>query len=245
MHPDPSPRENTLDKALSIFEQLRPRLFGIAYRVLGSTVEAEDVVQEVWLRWQGTDRSVVRSPAAFLSSATARLAINVAQSARVRRETYIGPWLPEPVDTSNDPEAGAQRAEALEFALLLVLEKLTPQERAAYILREAFDYTYADIAEMLRLNPVNVRQVVSRARRHLLSDQRMTADTDEHRRLLKAFVRAARKGDLTPLETLFSPRGVGPSGSIEVGRPVPHGAPVPKGARRVVPSAVRLCPGSR
>jgi RNA polymerase sigma-70 factor (ECF subfamily) len=240
MYPDPSPSEDALDEALSIFEQLRPRLFGIAYRVLGSTVEAEDVVQEVWLRWQGTDRSVVRSPAAFLSSATARLAINVAQSARVRRETYIGPWLPEPVDTSNDPEAGAQRAEAVELALLLVLEKLTPQERAAYILREAFDYTYADIAEMLRLNSVNVRKIVSRARRHLLSDQRTTADTDEHRRLLRAFVRAARKGDLTSLETLFSPRGVGPSDSVKVRRPVPRGGPVPQGARRVRPASVRL-----
>lgn len=124
MHPEAIPVEGDLHEAVSVFVKLRPRLFGIAYRVLGSAVEAEDVVQEVWLRWQHTDRAVVISPVAFLSSATTRLAINVAQSARVRRETYIGPWLPEPIDTSNDPQAGAERAEALELALLLVLEKL-------------------------------------------------------------------------------------------------------------------------
>src|SRR3954451_16435363 len=142
MHLDKPSTASTMDEAGSVFVELRPRLFGIAYRVLGSAVEAEDVVQEVWLRWQKTDRSAVVSPAAFLSSVTTRLAINVAQSARVRRETYIGPWLPEPIDTSSDPEVGAQRAEALELALLLVLEKLSPAERAAYVLREAFDYTY-------------------------------------------------------------------------------------------------------
>lgn len=135
MYPQASPTDSDLGEAVSTFVELRPRLFGIAYRVLGSAAEAEDVVQEAWLRWQRTDRSVVVSPAAFLSSTTTRLAINVAQSARVRRETYIGPWLPEPIDTSIDPVAGAERAEALELALLLVLQKLTPTERAAYVLR--------------------------------------------------------------------------------------------------------------
>ena len=155
MHREPSPTTSNLDEAVAVFVGLRPRLFGIAYRMLGSAVEAEDVVQEVWLRWQKTDRSVVVSPVAFLSSTTTRLAINVAQSARVRRETYIGPWLPEPIDTSSDPEVGAERAEALELALLLVLEKLSPTERAAYVLREAFDYSYPEIAEILQLSPVN------------------------------------------------------------------------------------------
>ncbi len=105
MYPQASPTDSDLGEAVSTFVELRPRLFGIAYRVLGSAAEAEDVVQEAWLRWQRTDRSVVVSPAAFLSSTTTRLAINVAQSARVRRETYIGPWLPEPIDTSIDPVA--------------------------------------------------------------------------------------------------------------------------------------------
>src|SRR5690349_3857722 len=107
MHRETPSTEGTLDAAVSVFVELRPRLFGIAYRVLGSAMEAEDVVQDVWLRWQRTDRSVVVNPVAFLSSATTRLAINVTQSARVRRETYIGPWLPEPVDTSSDPEVDA------------------------------------------------------------------------------------------------------------------------------------------
>jgi RNA polymerase sigma-70 factor (ECF subfamily) len=204
MYFESSPVTSDLDEAVSVFVQHRARLFGIAYRVLGSVVEAEDVVQEVWLRWQKTDRSVVVSPVAFLSSATTRLAINVAQSARVRRETYIGPWLPEPVDTGSDPEVGAQRAEALGLALLLVLEKLSPVERAAYVLREAFDYAYPEIAEMLRLSVVNVRKIVSRARRHLADERRESVAAAEHRRLLNAFVSAARTGDVASLETLLT-----------------------------------------
>jgi RNA polymerase sigma-70 factor (ECF subfamily) len=205
MHLEASPTTNDLDQAVSVFVRHRRRLFGIAYRVLGSVVEAEDVVQEVWLRWQKTDRSVVVSPVAFLSSTTTRLAINVAQSARVRRETYIGPWLPEPIDTSADPEVGAQRAEALEMALLLVLEKLPPTERAAFVLREAFDYGYPEIAEILQLSLVNVRKIVSRARKHLLDEQRESVDTAEHRRLLSAFVSAAQSGDVASLEALLAP----------------------------------------
>src|SRR5678816_296145 len=121
------------DDALSVFVDVRPRLFGIAYRMLGSAVEAEDIVQDAWMRWQSTNRSVVQNAPAFLVTTTTRLAINVAESARTRHETYVGPWLPEPVDTSSDPRLGAERGEALEFAVLLLLEKLTPTERAAYI----------------------------------------------------------------------------------------------------------------
>lgn len=208
MHDEPSPTASDLDEAVSVFVQHRARLFGIAYRVLGSAAEAEDVVQEVWLRWQRTERSVVVSPVAFLSSTATRLAINVAQSARVRRETYIGPWLPEPIDTSSDPEVGAQRAEALELALLLVLEKLSPTERAAYILREAFDYSYPEIAHMLQISLVNARKIVSRARKHLTDEQRESVDTVEHRRLLNAFVSAARTGDVASLEALLTPDAV-------------------------------------
>src|ERR1700749_4590637 len=110
---------------LSEFEKVRPRLFGIAYRILGSAAEAEDIVQDVWLRWQATNRREGLDPAAFLAPATNRLAINLTQSARSRREMYVGPWLPEPVDTSTDPQLGAERGEALEFAVLLLLEKLS------------------------------------------------------------------------------------------------------------------------
>ena len=131
------------------FVAVRRRLFGIAYRMLGSRTEAEDIVQEVWLRWQKYDRSTVVDPAAFLATTTTRLCINALQSARARRETYIGPWLPEPVDTSADPLLGAERGEAMELATLMLLERLTPTERAAYVLREAFGYPYAQIGEVL------------------------------------------------------------------------------------------------
>ncbi|MFF2998782.1 sigma-70 family RNA polymerase sigma factor [Streptomyces sp. NPDC057950] len=200
MHFELSPAANDLEQAASVFVELKPRLFGIAYRVLGSAVEAEDVVQEVWLRWQRTDRSAVVSPVAFLTTTTTRAAINVATSARMRRETYIGPWLPEPVDTSVDPAVGAQRAEGVEMALLLLLEKLNPTERAAYVLREAFAYGYPEIAGILRLSVVNVRKIVSRAREHLLAERRETVDRAEHRRLVEAFVSAARTGDVASLE---------------------------------------------
>ncbi|MFJ4471724.1 RNA polymerase sigma-70 factor [Streptomyces sp. NPDC089424] len=199
-----SPDDDSLKAAAEVFEQLRPRLFGIAYRILGSASEAEDVVQDVWMRWQDTDRSVVLEPAAFLAKITTRLAINVAQSARVRREAYVGPWLPEPVDTSVDPQVGAERGEALEMAVLLVLEKLNPVERAAYVLREAFDYAYEEIAGMLRLSQANTRQIVSRARKHLSTERRAPVDTAQHRRLLDAFVAAARGGDVTALENVLS-----------------------------------------
>src|SRR3954447_25252294 len=161
-----SPAARALDGAASVFVGLRPRLFGIAYRMLGSSAEAEDVVQEAWVRWQTTDRTAVMDPAAFLATITTRLAITVAQSARKRRETYVGPWLPEPVDTGADPQIGAERGEALEFAVLLLLERLTPTERAAYVLREAFDYPYRQIADVIQLNEPAVRQLVSRARKH-------------------------------------------------------------------------------
>jgi RNA polymerase sigma factor (sigma-70 family) len=167
------------DDGISVFESVRPRLFGIAYRMLGSAAEAEDIVQDAWLRWQGTDRSVVVDPPAFLATATTRLAITFAQSARSRRETYIGPWLPEPVDTSANPHLGAERAEALEFAVLLLLEKLSPTERAAYVLREAFDYSYDQIAHILRSTEANSRQLVTRARKHISDGRRKSVSSRE------------------------------------------------------------------
>jgi len=192
------------DDGVSVFENVRPRLFGIAYRMLGSAAEAEDIVQDAWLRWQGTDRSAVKDPPAFLATTTTRLAITFSQSARSRRETYIGPWLPEPVDTSGDPRIGAERAEALEFAVLLLLEKLSPTERAAYILREAFDYSYDQIARTVRSTEANARQLVTRARKHVNDGRRKAVSSREQRRLLNAFVVASQKGDLVALENLFT-----------------------------------------
>jgi RNA polymerase sigma-70 factor (TIGR02957 family) len=193
-----------LEGAAAVFTSLRPRLFGIAYRMLGSASEAEDLVQEVWLRWQKYDRSTVDNPAAFLATTTTRLAINTLQSARMRRETYIGPWLPEPVDTSADPYLGAERGEALEFAALLLMEKLTPNERAAYVLREAFDYPYGQIAGILQLAEPAVRQLVSRARKHVTGERRTPVSAVAQRELLTSFITAARSGDMTALERLFA-----------------------------------------
>ena len=193
-----------LEEATAVFTSVRPRLFGIAYRMLSSATEAEDLVQDVWLRWQTCDRTAVVNPAAFLATTATRLAINALQSARARRETYIGPWLPEPVDTSADPYLGAERGEALEFAALLLMEKLTPNERAAYVLREAFDYAYAQIADIMQLTEPAVRQLVSRARRDLASERRRPASAAAQRELLTTFVAAARTGDMTALERLFA-----------------------------------------
>ncbi|MFD0574938.1 sigma-70 family RNA polymerase sigma factor [Dactylosporangium darangshiense] len=193
-----------LEEAAAVFTSVRPRLFGIAYRMLSSATEAEDLVQEVWLRWQTCDRGAVVDPAAFMATTTTRLAINALQSARVRRETYIGPRLPEPVDTSADPYLGAERGEALEFAALLLMEKLTPNERAAYVLREAFDYPYAQIADILQSTEPAVRQLVSRARKHMTEERRTPASAAAQRQLLAAFTTAARTGDMTALERLFA-----------------------------------------
>jgi RNA polymerase sigma-70 factor (ECF subfamily) len=191
------------DDADATFAALRPRLFGIAYRVLGSSAEAEDVVQDAWLRWRASDHDAIRDPAGFLATTTTRLALNVAQSARSRREMYVGQWLPEPVDTREDPALGAERSEALELAVLLLLENLRPKERAVYVLSEAFDYSYAQLAEMLEITETNARQLASRARRFLARGRRQSVGAEEHRRLFEAFLTAARAGDLAGLERLL------------------------------------------
>lgn len=189
---------------LTTFEASRPRLFGIAYRMLGSAAEAEDVVQDAWLRWQSVDHSQVREPAAFLATIVTRLAIDALNSARMQRETYIGPWLPEPVDTSQDPYLGAQRGEALEMAVLLLLEKLKPAERAAYVLREAFDYDYEQIAQVLETSEANCRQLVTRARKHLADGRHQVVSREQQEQLLDSFLAAAKNGDTAALEKLFT-----------------------------------------
>ena len=196
--------EPDIDAATVEFQAARGRLFGIAYRMLGTVAEAEDVVQDAWLRWQGTDRSQVRNAAAFLSTVTVRLAINASASARARREVYAGPWLPEPVLTEGDPMLGAERTEALEIGLLLLLERLTPNERAVYLLREAFDYDFREIAEVLEISESNARQLARRARSHLEEDRPKPVATAERDRLLRAFLIAAQSGDLEQLESLLA-----------------------------------------
>jgi RNA polymerase sigma-70 factor, ECF subfamily len=185
------------------FEAARPRLFGIAYRTLESAVDAEDVVQDAWLRWQRTDRNEVRDAAAFLATTTKRLALNVAQSARARRETSTDPWHPEPVDVQADPALGAERRETLELAVLMLLEKLSPTERAAYVLREAFDYPYRRISDVLAVSEANARQLVTRARLRLAGERSRQVSAIDQQRLIDAFVDAAQTGDLTTLEQLL------------------------------------------
>lgn len=192
------------DDGLSAFLGARRRLFGIAYRMLQSAPEAEDIVQDVWIRWQSTDRAAIRDPAAFLATTTTRLAINVIQSARSRRETPIESSFPEPVETGADPELRAERSEALQSAVLVLLKRLSPAERAAYILREAFDYPYREIANILCLEEANSRQLVTRARRHVAEGRHATVNSAEQRCFLAAFVAAAREGALQALESLFS-----------------------------------------
>jgi RNA polymerase sigma-70 factor (ECF subfamily) len=223
---------SALDDVAVEFDRLRPRLFGIAYRMLGSRAEAEDVVQDAWLRWQTCDRDVVLNPTAFLVTTTTRLAINATQSARVRRETYIGPWLPEPVDTTSDPAMGAERASVLEIGILMLLESLTPVERAAYVLREAFDYPSSQIAEILQVSEVNARQLVSRARKHIAAGRREPVGEAEQRRLLEAFIAAAQAGELEDLEKLLAADAISYSDGGGVARasrvPVVGGARVAK-----------------
>jgi len=189
--------------ALAEFEQARPRLFGIAYRMLGSASEAEDIVQDAWLRWHGVT-DAVENPTAYLATITTRLSLTALGSARARRETYLGPWLPEPVDTSADPLLGAERAEALSLAVLLLLERLTPAERAAYVLREAFAYSFRDIAQVLEITEENARQLGSRARAHLARQLATPVSAAERSRLLESFIAAATSGDLPQLEALLA-----------------------------------------
>jgi RNA polymerase sigma-70 factor (ECF subfamily) len=157
--------DNSIDNhGLSVFLHSKPRLFSIAYRILRSAAEAEDVVQDVWIRWQTTDREVVRDARAFLATMAIRLALNVAQSARSRRETSVGPAPAESVDVRADPALAAERSQALKSAFHLLQRELSPTQRTAFVLREAFDYRYRDIADILRLEEANTRQLVTRAR---------------------------------------------------------------------------------
>jgi RNA polymerase sigma-70 factor, ECF subfamily len=199
----------------ALFQAARPRLYGIAYRVLGGASEADDVVQETWIRWQGTDRSQVRDATAFLATTTTRLAINVTQSARARRETHIGPRLADAVDGAANPSLDAEKSEALESAVRMLVQKLSPAERAAYVLREAFDYPYRRISQVLALSEANARQLVTRARRHLGGEHRRPVGATEHQRLLDAFVAAAQTGDLATLEQLVAEDVVADAGGGE------------------------------
>lgn len=192
------------DYGVSTFESARSRMFAAAFRALGNAAEAEDVVQDAWLRWQNVQRDAVRNAPAFLTTTTRRLAINRLLAARTRQEIPLDPRLAEAIDPEADPGLTAERGQALESALLLVLEKLSPVERAAYLLREAFDYSYQHIARVLRASEANSRQLVTRARKHLVEGPRVSVPTTERRRITLAFIDATRTGDLASLEAALS-----------------------------------------
>lgn len=201
-----------LDHALEIFLAQRTRLFRIAYRVTGDVSGAEDVVQDAWLRWQRTDRAEIKNPAAFLTTTTTHLAINVIQSARHRHETPAESPLADLFDPAQDPTLRAERAAAAEQILGLLLARLTPAELAAYVLRKGFDYPYGDIAALLRTSIPNVRQLVRRAQPRIEGDRERVVDPEVRRLLATAFLTAARTGELASLERLLTQDGRPTSG---------------------------------
>jgi RNA polymerase sigma-70 factor, ECF subfamily len=190
-----------------VFQQHRALLFGIAYRMLGSVADAEDMLQESFLRWQATSQEEVRDPRAFLVTIISRLCLNHLDSARARREEYVGQWLPEPLATGpeGDPSEPAQVGESLSMAFLLMMERLSPIERAVFLLREVFDYEYPEIARILDQSEVNCRQILSRARQHVAQDRpRFTPSMQAREELLHEFLDASARGDMQKLLELLS-----------------------------------------
>jgi RNA polymerase sigma-70 factor (ECF subfamily) len=187
------------------FEEHRSLLTGVAYRILGSVADAEDVVQEAWLRWANVDETSVEDAKAYLVRVTSRLAIDRLRWAKSRRESYVGPWLPEPVSTAPDVAEHAELADSVELALLVVLETLSPLERAVFVLREAFDMPFSEIGEIIGRAEPATRQLARRAREHVREKRpRFDVDRAERRRITERFIDAAAGGDLDELIELFA-----------------------------------------
>ena len=196
------------DAPEAVFTAHRSRLIGVAYRLLGSVGDAEDVVQEAWLRWERVDTETVADPEAFLVRTVSRLALDRLRRIAARRETYVGPWLPEPVLTAgrDDPAAEAERAASVSLAMLVVLETLSPLERTVFVLHEAFAYSTAEIAEIVERSPAAVRQLAHRAREHVAARRpRFPADPAVRRAATERFLRASLEGDLAALLELLAP----------------------------------------
>src|SRR6266513_6335700 len=195
---------------LSVFQQHRPMLFSLAYRMLGSATEAEDILQDAYLRFQSASLSEIKSPKAYLYAMVTRLCLNQLTSARARQEEYRGPWMPEPALSAGhpeltDPEARAVAYDSISMAFLVLLERLTPAERAVLLLREVFEFEYDEIAEMLDKSEAACRKLFSRAKDSIAANRpRFQVTPEEHRRLLEEFMRAARNGDLDGLKTLLA-----------------------------------------
>jgi RNA polymerase sigma-70 factor (ECF subfamily) len=181
------------------FEALRPHLLGVAYRMLGSVADAEDAVQDAWLRFHGVDEGAIQAPKAWLSTTLGRICLDRLTSAHARRNTYVGPWLPEPVSTTEPLDT-----ESISMAFLLLLERLSPLERVAFVLHQVFDHSHAEIAEALGSTDVAVRQAFHRAKQHIASDRpRFAVDAAAHERLLRAFFSAVLGGDLARVTALL------------------------------------------
>jgi len=187
-----------IEERTGIFQRMRPRLFGIAYRMLGVRAEAEDVVQDAWIRLR--DTPVVHEVEGFLVQATTRLCLDRSRSARAQRETYVGLWLPEPLPEEALADEEVEHLESLTMAMLHVIDRLNPMERAVFLLREAFDYPYDQIGDLVGRRPAACRQIAHRARRRVQREGEGSLDPREHRDLLLTFLQASRKGDVEALE---------------------------------------------
>lgn len=188
-----------------VFDELRPRLFGIAYRMLGSVADAEDIVQEAFLRWQSTNPEDIRVPKAFLTTVVTRLCMDHLKSAKVQRETYIGPWLPEPLIASPGAQTPLELSDSLSMAFLVLLESLSPVERAVFLLHEVFDYDFEEIAAIVQKSPVNCRQIASRSRQHITNRRpRFEVTGAEHEVFASDFLSAVAAGDLEQLMSMMT-----------------------------------------
>jgi RNA polymerase sigma-70 factor, ECF subfamily len=241
--------DTELSIRLATFDQYRSLLFSIAYRMLGSIADAEDMLQDTFIRWQQSTEDNIRSPRAFLVTIISRLCINHLQSARVQREEYVGQWLPEPIvtDPGSDPFAVMKVDESLSMAFLVLLERLTPVERAVFLLREVFEYEYAEISAVLGQSEVNCRQILRRARQHVsMVRPRFEVPQKKKNDLLERFLKAAGTGEMNALIDLLTQDAVLHTDGGGKGIAVPnkvHGAEnvargVIGGLKRIVPASL-------
>ena len=214
-----------MDPQTALFQQHRQRLFGLAYRMLGTPSDAEDVLHDTWLRWHAQDVDALDDPTAWLVTVTTRIALDRLRRAKTERAHYPGPWLPEPLTVDADrPEAQLERAESLTLTFLLLLERLSAEERAAFLLREVFDYSHAETAAMLEISEDACRQRVHRARQRLREDRprQPLPDTGTQRRLLERFVQALQQPDMPTLLALFAEDAMSVSDGGGLARAILH-----------------------
>ncbi|MGY5034184.1 RNA polymerase sigma-70 factor [Streptomyces sp. 900116325] len=196
----------SVDRDQQVFHKHRNLLFSVAYRLLGIAADAEDAVQDAWIKWSSADRSQVADPKAYLTRIVSNLALERLRSTRYKRETYVGPWLPEPILTGGDTAEAVTDAESVSMAMLVVLETLSPLERAVFVLKEVFDFSHAEIAEVVERSEAAVRQAAHRAREHVRARRpRFTTDRPRQREITERFFAAATGGDVNALMELLSP----------------------------------------